>query len=176
MRCVTTTSRRVAMATMLVGAAWVVSAFAALPAMAGNSLVIRDFVLTHGIYEREPVGTTDSFSIDDARGYAFVRIANDGAPTTVSFVWMHGGETHADIDMNIGTSSGWRTWSSINLKPGQWRVDVKSSEGTILAQRSFMVEGAMSQPQTSSNGSSRSQPAARTDSNPYGSGTVDYDG
>ena len=173
MRCLTPTSRRAAMTAMLVGAAWAASAFVALPAMAGSSLVIRDFVLTHGIYEREPVGTTDSFSIDDGRGYAFVRIANDGAPTTVSFVWMHAGETHANVDMNIGTSSGWRTWSSVNLKPGQWRVDVKSSDGTILAQRSFMVEDAMSQPKTTSMDGNRSQPAARPDSNPFHS---DFDG
>ena len=176
MRCLTRTSRRMAMATVLAGAAWAATAFTALPAMAGNSLVIRDFVLTHGVYEREPVGTTDSFSTDDARGFAFARIANNGAPTTVSFVWMHGNDTHANIAMNIGTSSGWRTWSSVNLKSGQWRVDVVSSDGTILAQRSFMVEDAMSQPKTSSNGANRSQPAARPDANPYSSEPVDYDG
>ena len=165
------------MATLFAGAAWAVSAVAASPAMAGTSLVIRDFVLTHGIYERGPVGTTDSFSIDDGRGFAFVRIANEGAPTTVSFVWMYGTETHANISMNVGTSSGWRTWSSVNLKPGKWRVDVMSNDGTILAQRSFMVDNPMSQPQTSSKETKTSpQPAARSSNSPYGDGNGDYDG
>jgi len=131
-------SSRVAGAVL--GALLAIPFLTAQPAVAQNSIVIRDFVLTHGIYEREPVGTTDTFASGDSRGYAFARIANDGSPTQVSFVWYYGEEMHASIDMNVGTSGGWRTWSSINLRPGNWRVKLQDASGAVIAERSFMVE------------------------------------
>ena len=113
---------------------------AASSAQAG-SVVIRDFVLTHGIYEREPVGNTDVFSTGDERGYAFARINNDGDATQVSFVWEFDDQVHATIDMNVGSSPGWRTWSSVNLRPGNWRVKLIDQNGVIMAERSFTVGG-----------------------------------
>ena len=124
---------------VLVGAAWTLGVIAAQPALAGSSLVIRDFVMTHGVYEREPVGTTDSFNNDDKRAFAFARINNEGDPTRISFVWQFGDETHATINQTIGSSEGWRTWSSVNLKPGKWQVQVVSEDGVVLAERAFTV-------------------------------------
>lgn len=184
MRRLFNTSFKAATAALLVGAAWTLTIFAAPSAEAQSSLVIRDFVLTHGIYEREPVGTTDSFNLDDGRAYAFVRVANDGEPTQLSFVWRYGTETHATINMNIGTSSGWRTWSSVNIKPGNWLVEVKSSDGTVLAQRSFMVEAPAAVPSATSSNQSMKQDSAPApasssgDSSSYGgwTGNSAYDG
>ena len=128
--------KRLFVASALAGMAF---SLASAPAMAAGELVIRDFVLTHGVYEREPVGTTDSFMVDDQKAFAFVRINNEGEPTRVKFVWRYFGEEHASIPMNVGQSAGWRTWSSINLRPGDWSVQVVSDDGVILAQRSFAV-------------------------------------
>ena len=124
---------------VLIGAAWTLGIIAAPPALAESSLVIRDFVMTHGVYEREPVGTTDSYTNDDGQAFAFVRINNEGDPTRVSFIWQYGDETHATINQTVGTSAGWRTWSSVNLKPGTWHVKVVSADGVTLAQRDFTV-------------------------------------
>ena len=123
--------KRLFVASALAGMAF---SLASAPAMAAGELVIRDFVLTHGVYEREPVGTTDSFMVDDQKAFAFVRINNEGEPTRVKFVWRYFGEEHANIPMNVGQSSGWRTWSSVNLRPGDWSVQVVSDDGVILAQ------------------------------------------
>ena len=54
------------------------------PAHAGQTLVLRDFILTHGIDEREPIDITDSYLSSDKRAYAFFRIHNLGTPTNVS--------------------------------------------------------------------------------------------
>lgn len=183
MRSLIRSSFKAATAAVLVGAAWTFSVFAVQPAEAAGSLVIRDFVLTHGIYEREPVGTTDSFNLDDGRAYAFVRVANDGEPTQLSFVWRYGNETHATINMNIGTSSGWRTWSSINIKPGNWLIEVKSADGMVLAQRSFMVEAPAASSSTTSSNQTMKQdsmpaPASSSSDSSYGgwTGKTDFDG
>ena len=115
------------------------SAVIAAPSKADEGLVIRDFVLTRGIAEREPTDTVDSFDVSDSQGYIFVRIANDGLPTGVTAVWRYGDTVHAAIDLDVGTSPGWRTWSSANLKAGLWTVELVDAEGIVLAQRSFSV-------------------------------------
>jgi hypothetical protein len=145
------------------------------PAAAEGSVVIRDFVLTHGIYEREPVGMTDSFMSSDGRGYAFARISNDGSPTQISFVWYYGDEMHATIDMNVGTSGGWRTWSSVNLRPGNWHVKLQDSKGMVIAERSFSVDhsGAMSR---TSSGSMNNHTSGSSGSSSYGGWTGQHDG
>jgi hypothetical protein len=144
------------LAAVILGAVLAVPFLTAQPALADGSIVIRDFVLTNGIYEREPVGTTESFASSDELGYAFARIANDGDPTQVSFVWYFGDEMHATIDMNIGTSSGWRTWSSVNLRPGNWQIKLKDASGTVIVERSFTVEHASGMSSTSGTNSQSS--------------------
>ena len=109
------------------------------PAQADQTLVIRDFVLSHGINEREPVDITYSFLPSDERAYAFLRVNNLGAPTSVSFVWYYEDRVHASVLLDIGTSPGWRSWSSANLRPGQWRVELLGHDGLALAEHSFVV-------------------------------------
>jgi len=132
------TLRRLAFAS-----AFALGTFAASPAIAGDSLVIRDFTLTHGIADREPMDKIEAFESNDEKGYAFVRIANDGPPTAVTVVWSYEGKRHASLDLNIGTSNGWRTWSSSNLKQGDWKVELVDANGVVLVQRDFTVGASM---------------------------------
>ena len=75
-------------------AAAVGSLSTAHPAHADQALVIRDFVLSHGIDKREPIDITDSFLSSDKRAYAFLRINNLGVPTNVSFAWYYEDRIH----------------------------------------------------------------------------------
>ena len=126
----------------LAGAGFVVFGLAPLPAMAEGSMVVRNFVLSHGVHDREPVGNTDSFRVEDGNAFAFARIQNTGAPTTVNFVWYHGGATHASIPVKIGASPGWRTWSTAKLRPGNWRVELVDAQGEVMLEKAFTVEPA----------------------------------
>ncbi len=175
-----------ALVATILAAAFAAPFLAAQPAAAQGSMVIRDFVLTHGIFEREPTGTTDNFSSSDGRGYAFARIANEGMPTQVTFVWYYGDEMHASIDMNVGTSGGWRTWSSVNLRPGNWRVKLQDQNGMVIAERSFSVQHSSGMPSENMNKSSdmmnkssenmNSQSSSSPNTSPYGGWTGQHDG
>ncbi len=117
-----------------------------LPAAAGaqtvvtdGSLVIRDFVLARGVHDREPVGVTNKFDRADSRAYAHVRIDNAGAPTQVTVVWENERGETARVPLKIGTSPAWRTWSSVNLGPGDWRVKLVTQSGLVLAENKFRV-------------------------------------
>ncbi len=124
----------------LFGAALAVSTMVAAPAAAEGELVVRDFVLTHGIVGREPTNDTNGFTTQDEKAFAFARISNTGAPTAVNVVWRHEGMEHGSVWLNVGMSSGWRTWSSANIRrPGNWSVTLVDARGSVLVQRSFIV-------------------------------------
>jgi hypothetical protein len=112
---------------------------ASLPAHADGSVVVRDFVLSHGIEGREPVSNTDSFRVEDGRAFAFARIHNSGGPTSVRFVWHYGTTHHATVPVTIGQSPGWRTWSTAKLRPGNWRVALVDRGGEVLLEKAFTV-------------------------------------
>lgn len=112
---------------------------AAAPALAEGNIIIKDFVLTHAIDEREPIDMVEGFTPADGKGYVFARVFNDGPPSQVTAVWLYEGDEHARVGLNVGTSTGWRTWSSANLKPGDWTVQLRNDQGAILAERSFAV-------------------------------------
>ncbi|MBT5049456.1 MAG: DUF2914 domain-containing protein [Rhodospirillaceae bacterium] len=132
----------------LAGAGFVACGLASLPAVAEGSMVVRDFVLSHGIEGREPISNTDSFHVEDRKAFAFVRIHNTGAPTTMSFVWNHGERHHATVPVTIGTSPGWRTWSNIKLQAGDWHVKLVDGGGEVLLEKAFTVGPRMADPMT----------------------------
>ncbi len=125
----------VALAIAVVAAA----SLAPQPAEADNSLVVRDFVLTRDIAGREPIDNIRTYGPADGDAIAFARLDNSGGPTTVTFRWYFGGQEHAEVQMPVGNSPGWRTWSSANLRPGSWRVELVDANGIVLTEARFWV-------------------------------------
>ena len=70
--------------------------------------------------------------------YTRVRSARGG---TVVHRWYHGGTLRQSVSLAIGanTSEGFRTYSRQAVKPGDWRVEVRSAEGNLLAEQHFSV-------------------------------------
>jgi len=150
-------------------------------------LVIRDFVMTRGIEAREPADRTESFRTTDGQAYAFLRLANDGPPTDLTVVWRYEGTVHGKVDLAVGSSPGWRTWSSVNLKPGDWAVEISNADGVVLAERHFTVDAAFAgDPVTTPDGSDAaeykqitqdpSKPALDETPSPQGASPADSDG
>lgn len=119
------------------GAAMALFAFAVQPAMA--EMAVSEIVLTNGVADREPVDTVTAFNADDNKAYIFARVKNTDAPAKVNFIWYLDNVERARVAMKIGTSGRWRTWSSSNIGPGNWRVDMVDESGTVLAQKNFTV-------------------------------------
>jgi len=120
--------------------ALLVSMSMASPASAEDALFVRELLLARNVLDREPVEPTDQFGATDPRAYAFARIENTGEPTTVTFVWYRDETFHGVATLTVGTSPGWRTWSSAELSPGAWRIEIADSAGKVLAGRQFFVE------------------------------------
>lgn len=106
----------------------------------GLGLEVLTFHTAREVVQREPLGVTDVFYIADRIAYAHARISNPGAPTRVLFRWLYRNSRLSDFEQEVGTSSGWRTWSHTNLRPGPWRVQLVAKDGTIIAENRFTVK------------------------------------
>ncbi len=109
-------------------------------ALAAADLDLHDLVMAREVVDREPVDVTTSFSSEDGRAFVHASIKNSGPPTQVSFLWLRGNALYTAVEMNVGTSMRWRTWSSAEVWLGEWRVQVVTANGKLLGEQSFSVE------------------------------------
>lgn len=105
-----------------------------------DTLYVSRMVLAKKIEDRNPLDVTQSFSVRDSLAWCFAEIYNSTDTTSVHFVWYHDSEKHAEVTTNIGVSPSWRTYSSVKLKPGNWRVELVDKQGNKLNEQSFSVE------------------------------------
>jgi type II secretory pathway predicted ATPase ExeA len=105
-----------------------------------DGIAVRDLVTARDVIAREPAELTTTFSPRDGRAFAHARIYNPGGPTAVSFVWLYDDALYATVDMPVGTSVRWRTWSSAEVWLGEWRVQIVSNDGQVLAENAFTVQ------------------------------------
>jgi hypothetical protein len=59
-------------------------------------------------------------------------------------VWKHEGVEKGVVELNVGKSPRWRTWSRRQMRTrdtGRWSVEVRSADGSILDTVDFEVDG-----------------------------------
>jgi len=106
-----------------------------------DSLYVKEFVLAENVVEREPVNVVQSFDVSDKKAWCFARINNPSDIITLTFRWFHEDDLHYEMDTQIGKSPNWRTYSSVTLAEGTWRVELVSPENTVLKEIRFNVSG-----------------------------------
>lgn len=77
------------------------------------------------------------------RIYCYTTILAETVPVMIQHVWIRpDGQEHLAIDLKISNNPAY-TWSYISLhdKPaGEWRVEVRSSDGTAIGEKSFTLD------------------------------------
>jgi len=108
----------------------------------GSSISIARMVIAGSIVEREPVGVVNAFSSDTEKVYCFLEVKDVETETVVSFVWYHAGEKKAAVELPLGKSPRWRTYSSKKLGglKGEWKVELQDANGAVLNTVAFTVE------------------------------------
>lgn len=106
------------------------------------SFTVARLVIAGSIEDREPVGVVNAFSASTEKVYCFLEAKDIKAETTVSFVWYHGDDKKATVQLPVGKSLRWRTYSSKKLGglKGEWRVDLQDDSGNVLGSVAFSVE------------------------------------
>ncbi len=115
--------------------------FAQEAADVSDSLTIESMVLTTDIVDREPADTVQTFSADAEEAFCHIRVHNSGEPTTMTFLWLRNGEEYFRFEANVGTSTNWRTYSSVIPRPGDWTVRILDPQGNVLQEKSFSISG-----------------------------------
>jgi hypothetical protein len=72
----------------------------------------------------------------------WTRLAGGAPGRWVEHVWFHGENEIARVRQKVEGST-WRTWTRKRILPewtGDWRVEVRAEDGTLLAERFFTIE------------------------------------
>lgn len=103
---------------------------------------IKRLVIAGSIENKEPVGIVDAFSSSTEKVYCFLEAGDISEDTTVSFVWFHGEQETARVNLPLGKGKKWRTYSSKKLggRTGDWRVELRDENDITLETATFTVE------------------------------------
>ncbi|MBN2399445.1 MAG: DUF2914 domain-containing protein [Candidatus Aminicenantes bacterium] len=121
-------------------ASWLVLSLAAapiLPAQEGDtqntesSFEITRLVLCKAVENREPVDIVENFTLADQKAYCFMAVANSGQEQTLVFRWQFEDEEYYRLETKIGTSTNWRTFSTVTLRAGSWKVEILENEQVL---------------------------------------------
>ena len=110
--------------------------------MSDPAFSVARLVIAGSIEEREPVGVVNAYSASTEKVYCFLEANDIKAETMVSFVWYHEDTKKATVELPLGVSSRWRTYSSKKLAglTGEWKVELKDAGGNVLNTVLFTVE------------------------------------
>ena len=106
---------------------------------AKKALQIETAKLGTGVQDRELVGDTTSFNLND-RVYLWMKVVG-GSADSITVTWKTGDHVFT-TKLNIG-GSPWRTWSYKTAAiAGDWTVTVSDASGSVLKELSFVVQKA----------------------------------
>lgn len=118
-----------------------VGAFLAVTAPLASGITLSHAVMTSAVVDREPVDGATSFPADVGQIVCFTRIASS-EETVIYHAWRHGDTLRAKVQLSVGKSSSWRTWSTKRINPswtGAWTVDVEDADGKVLRTLTFTI-------------------------------------
>ena len=92
------------------------------------------------VENRTPVGAGTTFPVEVGELSCFSELRGVSGP--IHHAWFFGDKDVRDIELAV-KAERWRTWSVKRIPPtakGDWRVEVRSADGTVLATAKFRIE------------------------------------
>ena len=102
---------------------------------AHQGLKLVDLAIATEVKRREPLGISDTFTVMPRMFHCFCVFENRQEPVTVTHVWRRDGRVVSRVELEVGKSPKWRTWSRQRLQPawtGEWTCEVQSAQGQVL--------------------------------------------
>lgn len=106
-------------------------------------VTVGKMVITSKVNDRNlPTDNLENVSISQGIVYCYTRINCPDVPATIRHVWVDSrGKVFAEIPLQISNRSA-DTWSYISLygaKAGEWEVQVRKTDNSIVAEKKFIV-------------------------------------
>jgi hypothetical protein len=107
-----------------------------------DGLKLVDLAIATDVKRREPTGIDDRFATLPKRFHCFCVFENRQQATQVTHVWKRNGRVVSRVELEVGKSPKWRTWSRQRLQPtwtGSWTCEVQSASGRTLGTASVQA-------------------------------------
>jgi uncharacterized protein with beta-barrel porin domain len=120
-------------------------------AASAQGLLVQDALFTNvELVNREPASVGGCTAAACSTRYAdtvgtitfWTRLAGGSPGRWIEHVWFHGENEIARVRQKVEAPT-WRTWTRKRIVPewtGDWRVEVRAEDGTLLAERFFTIE------------------------------------
>ncbi len=107
-----------------------------------TGFTIARLIVGTGVEKSEPVGTAESFPASTEKVYCFMEATQIPKDIEISFVWSYGGKEMLKTTLPLKAGAKWRTYANKNLRglKGEWKVEIKDSDGKVLKDVTFKVE------------------------------------
>ena len=99
---------------------------------------VAKIVVCTSVANREAVGEVPETGVSATRVYCWMSIQSENLPANVRHVWYAGNEKVGEVTLKVA-SNPYRTWSSKNVWPGQWKVEAVSESGAVLDRKEFKI-------------------------------------
>jgi hypothetical protein len=99
------------------------------------NLTLLDLALAPAVVNREPEGASDRFEETPPLFVCFTSFDQRSDPMTITHVWTWNDREMARVELEVGKSPKWRTWSRQRLQPeqtGRWACEVLGPDGRRL--------------------------------------------
>jgi len=113
---------------------------------AADDLIVKRFLVTSGVHEREPESLTGAIRVDGKPVFAFAEVQNkDGSATNVRVTFQRKGspEQVGNVTLSVpAQTQRYRTWGTTRFirEAGSWEAVLWSEDGKELARVAFEVE------------------------------------
>jgi len=107
-----------------------------------SKFTVEDIRICTSVEDRQPVGADTSFARDVGQLYCFTKLSGDQDSATIYHAWYYNDKEMLKVELNA-KAKAWRTWSNkkiLDAWTGNWRVDVISSDGSVLGSIEFTVK------------------------------------
>jgi Protein of unknown function (DUF2914) len=110
------------------------------PAAAAEPLVSVDsIVFASNVESKEPVGAANEFGASVNQVFCWTKLSAKTPPAAVKHVWYKAGRKLLEVPLTLNYSSG-RYWSTKNVSPGDWTVEVVGANGEVFGSGNFKVK------------------------------------
>ena len=108
-----------------------------------SGLAILDLAVGTAMTEGQPREVRSRYARPPEVFVCYTLLENTGEEQTITHVWRRGARLVSRIELSIGKSRKWSTWSRQRTRPdwtGPWSCEVQSADGRRLGIASFEVD------------------------------------
>jgi len=107
-----------------------------------ETLKLADLVIALAVEDRQPVSPASTFKTGAQQFFCYAVYNSASADQVSTHVWRADGKVLSRVELKVGKSPSWRTWSRHRTRPGttgKWTCEVLDANGAQLGLAQFTV-------------------------------------